>query len=52
MALFTTYQVKREIDALAPVLVFIVVAMAVEESIAAESLKPVKDLIGDFLEGM
>jgi hypothetical protein len=52
MALFTTYQVKRELDALAPFLAFIVVAMAVEEAIATESLKPVKDLIGDFFQGM
>ena len=52
MALFTTYQVKREFDAAAPFLAFVVLAMAVEESIATESLEPVMNLIGDFLEGM
>jgi hypothetical protein len=52
MALFTTYQVKRELDAVAPFLAFVVLAMAVEEAIATESLEPVMNLIGDFLEGM
>ena len=52
MALFTTYQVKRELDAMAPFFAFIVMAMAVEEAIANDSLEPIMKLIGGFLEGM
>jgi hypothetical protein len=52
MALFTTYQIKRELDALAPILAVIVVALAVDEAIEQQSLKPLTDLAGDLMEGI
>jgi hypothetical protein len=52
MALFTTYQVKRELEVAAPILAVIVVAMAVEDAIEQQSLKPLTDLAGDLMEGI
>ena len=52
MVWFNSYQFKRELDAVAPVLAVVVLAMAVEEAIETESMEPVMNLIGDFFEGM
>ena len=52
MALFNPYLVRREIDNAAPFLLCVLLAMAVDEAIDQESLKPVTKLTTDLLEGI
>ena len=47
MILFNPYEVKRKLDEAAPIFALILLAMAVDEALEQESMKPITDLFGE-----
>ena len=49
MPLYSQYQIKQELDAMAPALGVVLVAMALEKAVTELDFEPLADLTGNLL---